>query len=762
MTYRYYSDSARTTSIANGTGLNPSGVTLALTDTTGMPTSFPFELILDPEETNEEVVLVTAGSGTLASPYTVTRGYGTTSGTTHAHLAVVKHGISSFDFKDSRDHEAAMLNVHGAGHVNNMINPMESPYNAVGDGVADDSVAFQAAVTALPATGGILYIPAGKIFQCTTAISFNTKKNVIIRGHGGRASSNAPASSQLLFTGTGAGSFLTFQACAGVTLEDIQITYNSASFTGKLVNFDGTSSTTLTSHVSMNNCYLGGSSVVPARTATLVSLDNTSNVNIRDCGFYDAVLGISGKSINANIANNVTIHGCNFTSVDLGINNPAMSWSVISCSFSGSSALVAGAIKHDSGVLTNGLTVVSCRCTTAVTSGTQFIVAGKSISFIGNYIYASGGTGINFDALTTGAVVESNSFDTMTTGVTFGAFSHTGQRILDNNYSTVTTPLGGTALTSGSISDASAVLLLASPSIASPAITGTVSSQVTTAKAFSSGVFGLTDAATIATDASLGNEFTVTLGGNRTMGAPTNPTDGQIITYRLKQDGTGTRTLTWNAVYRFNAAFATPVLQTAGGSIDYVSFIYNGTDTKWDCILSAGATTFGTLTVTGDITARGNKLGTLVKGILITNTGNPIATTSGATEMDLAKYAMTGLTLVTGRYYIVRYNITYTKSVAADTFDFKLRANTAVSGTQVGVSGFNPTRGSSGADETIEFIFKGDASYTSLYFSVVRTGGGASTGVLLYYGAQSGTPLQYRAWANINDLGDSANWSDVA
>lgn len=94
----------------------------------------------------------------------------------------------------------------------------------------------------------------------------------------------------------------------------------------------------------------------------------------------------------------------------------------------------------------------------------------------------------------------------------------------------------------------------------------------------------LTDAATIAVDASLGNLFTVTLGGNRTLGAPTNPKMGQMIVFRFTQDGTGTRTLAYNAIYRFSTDIPSPTLSTGGGDVDYLGFIYNDADTKWDCI----------------------------------------------------------------------------------------------------------------------------------------------------------------------------------
>lgn len=61
----------------------------------------------------------------------------------------------------------------------------------------------------------------------------------------------------------------------------------------------------------------------------------------------------------------------------------------------------------------------------------------------------------------------------------------------------------------------------------------------------------LTDAPTIATDAAQANSFYVTLFDNRTMGAPTNPSLGQRITYTIIQNSiTGSCILGWNAVFK--------------------------------------------------------------------------------------------------------------------------------------------------------------------------------------------------------------------
>ncbi len=79
----------------------------------------------------------------------------------------------------------------------------------------------------------------------------------------------------------------------------------------------------------------------------------------------------------------------------------------------------------------------------------------------------------------------------------------------------------------------------------------------------------LTDAATIATDAELSNTFTVTLGGNRTLGNPTNLVDGGIYNWYIKQDGTGSRTLAYASYFTWPGG-TEPTLSTAAASIDLI------------------------------------------------------------------------------------------------------------------------------------------------------------------------------------------------
>ena len=90
----------------------------------------------------------------------------------------------------------------------------------------------------------------------------------------------------------------------------------------------------------------------------------------------------------------------------------------------------------------------------------------------------------------------------------------------------------------------------------------------------------LTDGATITWNVIDSPVAKVTLAGNRTLSAPsgTTPIAGQFISLLIIQDGTGSRTITWNAVYEF-AADTAPTLTATASLGDLFTFRYNGA--KW-------------------------------------------------------------------------------------------------------------------------------------------------------------------------------------
>jgi hypothetical protein len=108
---------------------------------------------------------------------------------------------------------------------------------------------------------------------------------------------------------------------------------------------------------------------------------------------------------------------------------------------------------------------------------------------------------------------------------------------------------------------------------------------------FRTAVVALSDGANISTDAALGNIFTVTIAGNRTFDAPTNPLADQKITYKIRQDAVGGRVITWDAAFNFGVDLSGVPNSTSPNVFDYYGFQYNATTSKWDCLaISRGYT----------------------------------------------------------------------------------------------------------------------------------------------------------------------------
>ena len=104
---RYYSSTAVETSLQSSIVAQAQGAINAsfiVASISGFPGDFPYTLIVDPDTSKEEVVTVTSGSSTTL---TVTRGSDNTQGVAHSAGAVVRHGVSGRDFRESQTHIAS-------------------------------------------------------------------------------------------------------------------------------------------------------------------------------------------------------------------------------------------------------------------------------------------------------------------------------------------------------------------------------------------------------------------------------------------------------------------------------------------------------------------------------------------------------------------------------------------------------------------------------------------------------------------------------
>lgn len=139
---RYYSSTAVETALGSSIPAQSQGqanTSFIVGSISGFPTDYPYTLIVDPDTSKEEVVTVTAGSGTTLS---VIRGSDNTQAVAHSAGAVVRHGVSGRDFRESENHIAArgydidqtILNAANQTHVHGI---------ATGDGVVTGTLKEQ-------------------------------------------------------------------------------------------------------------------------------------------------------------------------------------------------------------------------------------------------------------------------------------------------------------------------------------------------------------------------------------------------------------------------------------------------------------------------------------------------------------------------------------------------------------------------------------------------------------------------------------------
>jgi hypothetical protein len=105
---RYYSSTAVDTTLTGS--INASATSITVASVSGFPTSYPYTLAIDYDNASEELVNVTAASGTTL---TIVRAQDGTTGVAHDAGAAVKHVISGRDLREPQEHIAASAGVHG-------------------------------------------------------------------------------------------------------------------------------------------------------------------------------------------------------------------------------------------------------------------------------------------------------------------------------------------------------------------------------------------------------------------------------------------------------------------------------------------------------------------------------------------------------------------------------------------------------------------------------------------------------------------------
>lgn len=286
-----------------------------------------------------------------------------------------------------------------ADKANLPINVKNAPYNAVGDGVTDDTAAIQAAIDALPANGGTLLLPPGD-YVFASSLNLDDKRGVVIQGSGANNSGTTPGT-RLKFTGTGTGRAVSARSSFGLALRDISLSYSSASFTGTLLDLSHSAAALDSQLILCEGVEFAGTS--GARTATLLNLDRAINGVFVGCNFKDGNVAVKGRAGSGALqySNCHRFVGCRFAGQTTShASNPGEAWTFLGSTFQQLASGAPGALICDAGVLAQGVVIDGCWFGDLTATGTQIVFTGRglvmtgcSVGVHGTAVQALGGSG---------------------------------------------------------------------------------------------------------------------------------------------------------------------------------------------------------------------------------------------------------------------------------------------------------------------------------------------------------------------------------
>lgn len=179
-TLRVFSDSAPAVSLlgattaTGGVSAGDTNMVLSASLNTYFNSTFPFELRIEPDTANEEIVLVASGTGQVGTPYVVTRGYSngvTGSNLTakaHSQGAAVRHGFSAVDVGDAITHVNVGRTTHGSAVAGERVSSGMAPVSSTVT-VGNTTTETVVGTYTIPANDGV----AGSLYALVVGGTFD-------------------------------------------------------------------------------------------------------------------------------------------------------------------------------------------------------------------------------------------------------------------------------------------------------------------------------------------------------------------------------------------------------------------------------------------------------------------------------------------------------------------------------------------------------------------------------------------------------------
>ena len=214
---RYYSAVAVDNTL--GSAITSGSTTATLnTSPIGYPSNFPFVLAIDYNAATEELVLVTAVSGTTIS---ITRGFNGSTPQSHAVGAVIRHVITAQDLTDTQTHYNTALTDGAHGVTGSLATFLGAPTSAnlaavVTDETGSGSLVFGTSPTINTPTISGGTITNANLTSSTNSFPSNLGNTFTVNAQTGTTYTLVASDANKLVTATNSGATITVTVPAGV------------------------------------------------------------------------------------------------------------------------------------------------------------------------------------------------------------------------------------------------------------------------------------------------------------------------------------------------------------------------------------------------------------------------------------------------------------------------------------------------------------------------------------------------------------------
>lgn len=359
------------------------------------------------------------------------------------------------------------------------------------------------------------------------------------------------------------------------TMTSTEFTVNAATRANKVLGFDAAGELSVTQELGTYRSSWSSGTAYAQRDI----VKDTSNNNIYICTTAHTSTGAQPISTNAGVANwSLLVDSASATSSAAAA---ASSASAASTSATTATTQAATAATQASAAATSA-TNAAASATAATTNGAaQVALATTQAGNAATSATAASGSASAAATSATNAAASATAAATSAATVGFTATSTTTfqNKTIDNTNAITVKDANFTIQDDG---DTTKILKIQASGISTgttrtltPQDADTTIAGININQSFTKAqrglVSALTDGATITPDFSAANNYSLTLGGNRTLANPTNITAGQSGTIVISQDGTGSRTLAYGSYWKFPGGTA-PTLTTAASAVDVLVY----------------------------------------------------------------------------------------------------------------------------------------------------------------------------------------------